>query len=84
MKEKSICVDFAVRATFPAISIFVAIVTQKFVNRLNIAPRKSIGISELLFGSTVPSFHTAITIDVTNPPMPTQAKEVVACRSKQI
>ena len=77
MKEKSICVDFAVRATFPAISIFVAIVTQKFVNRLKIAPRKIIGISELLFGSTVPSFQTAITIDVTNPPIPTQAREVV-------
>ena len=72
------------RATFPAISIFVAIVTQKFVNRLKIAPRKIIGISELLLGSTVPSFHIAITIDVTNPPIPTQAKEVVACRPKKI
>ncbi len=82
MKENSICVDFAVSATFPANSIFIAIVTQKFVNKLNIPPNKIMGMSEVVFGSTVPSLHNAMKIDVAKPPIPTHASEVVACRPK--
>ena len=83
MKENSICVDFAVSATFPANSIFIAIVTQKFVNKLNNPPSNIIGMSEVVFGSTVPSLHDAMKIDVRNPPIPTHASEVVVCRSKK-
>ena len=82
MKENSICVDFAVSATFPANSIFIAIVTQKFVNKLNIPPSKIMGISEVAFGSTEPSLHNAMIIDVMKPPIPTQASDVVTCRPK--
>ena len=80
MKENSICDDFKVSATLPAISNFNAMVVKSWPNKLSIPPNKSMPLSLQVFGITDPSIDRAIITDVIKPTTPKQVSAAVGCR----